>query len=611
MVATRSALDREVLDDMIDACHDILPIFCAPCTPGRPEELFAVAGRAAEIHLKNEISGRCEVLTLEIKAISHRAVRSAVVAHDERVWPACSAVAVRKKEPSFDGGAVGALELQSLGAAEGDFGHQGIKDVSELPFAGTVEVGNENLGGSLEPADGKCHSGHGPIEGNPADAALSFRDLFHPAIFWRNPEKMCGAANASRKVNEPAVGMPLSAGRKVIPIGSEILFLAAALRNHYEIHRPAVIEFFGNYRVERIAARRQNPAPVRRKARVRIAEVRGGCQAPGAAVQRHGPNVAPSIGALNAVRRVRSKEQPGAFAVPMHAGRPQPEPGELTFGAASCRGQENLLRRIDFRIDTIRHRPWSAVALVIKPVNHGALEAVLVALREFGLEDAFTLRRCGITHGGDPFAVRRSHRGSGASAAPSCIPSAARSAGIGDPVGRSRIDQVAAAACIEPQPSVIRPLHAGCIGTLRTYPARGRGSICANEPDLALVPVGLLDARADGERDPAAIGGKFGRGQVFDAVVVLDGERAPIYRPGNACLAALPLGPGREPGAGARQEPQQYYNRGTRALATEIIEDIHHLAASLQLPVDNGLESQVLIDFRHYRCPVMPCILHP
>src|SRR5689334_16978259 len=78
-------VNRMVRDDVVDARHDVLSVLRAPRAPRPPEELLAVAGRAPEVHLEDEIAVRGEILILEIEAVLVRAVGAAVVRDNQRV----------------------------------------------------------------------------------------------------------------------------------------------------------------------------------------------------------------------------------------------------------------------------------------------------------------------------------------------------------------------------------------------------------------------------------------------------------------------------------------------------------------------------------------------
>src|ERR1051325_7444070 len=94
--------DRVVRDRIVDARHDVFAVPIAPGAPRSPQELFAVAGRAAEIDLEHEIAVGREELTLEVEAVLVGRMWTAMVAHHERIRAGIATVVVRVKQPGLD-----------------------------------------------------------------------------------------------------------------------------------------------------------------------------------------------------------------------------------------------------------------------------------------------------------------------------------------------------------------------------------------------------------------------------------------------------------------------------------------------------------------------------
>src|SRR6185436_9026364 len=114
--------------------HDVFAILVAPGTPRRPEELLAIARRAPEIRLQNEVAVRREVLVLEVESVAVGGMRPAMAAHDERVRAATLSIPVRIHQPSLDRRPVLALVLDAFGFAERHRRQERVVDVRELPL---------------------------------------------------------------------------------------------------------------------------------------------------------------------------------------------------------------------------------------------------------------------------------------------------------------------------------------------------------------------------------------------------------------------------------------------------------------------------------------------
>src|SRR5207248_2230183 len=93
-------INRVMSKYIIDAGHHVFIVLYAPPTaPGRPKEVFAVAGRAARIGVEHGVSLGSEELHLEVEVVAIRTVWSAMNGENQGELLACR---VRRHEkPAF------------------------------------------------------------------------------------------------------------------------------------------------------------------------------------------------------------------------------------------------------------------------------------------------------------------------------------------------------------------------------------------------------------------------------------------------------------------------------------------------------------------------------
>ena len=255
--------------------------------------------------------------------------------------------------------------------------------MSELLLARAVEVGDVDLGRLLEQPNGVGHLAVRLVVAEPRQTALSFRDLLHRPAARGHTEQVRGTADAAGEIDVFAVLAPERALRDVAPRSGKIDLLAAACGQEDDVRRAAMAEMLADDRVVGHATRGKNPAAVRRVARGVVLVIGVGCETVNFSVgDGNGPDFRAPVRELFAVLRVRGEEQRRAVLAPLQTIWPKAELRELTLGAATWRRDEEILRRIDFRVVAVRQRELAAVLMEGQVVELHALEMLLVPLLE-------------------------------------------------------------------------------------------------------------------------------------------------------------------------------------------------------------------------------------
>src|SRR6187455_1448999 len=139
-VADSVAIDGIAPQCVVDAGDDVLAVFVAPRAPGGPFERFAVAGRAAEIGVEDEVAARGEELLLEVEGVAGRRVRAAVTEDDERIVAAGLVELRWKCQPALDLCSILARPPQALGLTHGLRREERAVHVAQFLLAGAVDV---------------------------------------------------------------------------------------------------------------------------------------------------------------------------------------------------------------------------------------------------------------------------------------------------------------------------------------------------------------------------------------------------------------------------------------------------------------------------------------
>src|SRR6185503_6834381 len=242
MADARSIDCRVAPNHVVDPGDDVLAVFVAPRAPRRPLERLAVARRAPEVRIEDEVAVRGEELLLEIERVARGRMRAAVAEDDERI-AACWIEGGGEGEPAFDARAVLARPLQPLGLAKPSRREERGVDARELPFTGPVDIRRVQLARLIVRRDRIGDPLPRAIECEAADAPLTPGHLLDFARRCRHAKQLRLAADRGCEVDEPAIRRPRCRAWLQIPFSGEVDRRARSVRRPYEkVARSAMIQ---------------------------------------------------------------------------------------------------------------------------------------------------------------------------------------------------------------------------------------------------------------------------------------------------------------------------------------------------------------------------------
>ena len=392
-VANALRVDRIPRDDVVHAGDHVFAVLVSPRAPGRPLELLAVAGGAAEVRVEDKVAVSGEVLLLEIEGIASGSVRAAVTEDDERVRPFRSFVRVRVRQPALDLRAVLARPLEAIRLAQCYLGGEIRVRVRQSFLAGAVDVRDVDVAGGLVHAHGVSDLRHRLVVGEGSDSPSAFRNLLHArpegrAYWCVDAEQVGFAADGGGEVDELAVGTPAAVAGLEIPVGGQVeRFRTCPDGAQEQVARAAVIQLLLDHHVGAERPRVREVLAVGREVDVGVVVAVVG-QLRELPVEGHGVEIGLAVAQFVAPVRIRREREGLPVGMPDNVARADVEIHERLRLGSRCgarpersRGFDDDLQRIARR--RIRRRERRAVALEILPVEGDALEAFLVALLEF------------------------------------------------------------------------------------------------------------------------------------------------------------------------------------------------------------------------------------